>query len=55
MKIVKLAMFALVLMLAGCGTHVDCGQVRQGRINGQNSAQIAASMGVSHADVDSCY
>ncbi len=55
MRIVKLATLALVLLLAGCGTHVDCGQVRQGRINGQNSAQIAKSMGVTEADIDSCY
>ncbi len=58
MKIAQLPAIAIALaaaILAGCGTHLDCTQVRQGRINGQNSAQIAASMGVSQADVDSCY
>ncbi len=57
MKIAKLAAFAFAFagLLAGCGTHVDCNQVRHSRIAGQNSAQIATSMGVSQADVDSCY
>ena len=57
MKNAKLTVIALVFagLLAGCGTHVDCNQVRQGRVAGQNSAQIASSMGVSQADVDSCY
>jgi hypothetical protein len=56
-KIAKLAAFALAFagLLAGCGTHVDCNQVRHSRIAGQNSAQIASSMGVSQADADSCY
>jgi len=55
MKIVTLTMFITALMLAGCSTHPDCSQVRQDRVNGMTSEQIAKSMGVGTSEVDNCY
>jgi len=47
--------FAVALMLAGCSSHLNCSQVRQDRVNGQTSEQIAASLGVGTSEVDNCY
>ena len=55
MKIVTLVMFVTAVMLAGCGTHPNCSEVRQDRVNGMTSEQIAKSMSVSTSEVDNCY
>ncbi|MGH7907636.1 MAG: hypothetical protein ACREP6_13520 [Candidatus Binataceae bacterium] len=51
-----LALIILMLDLAGCGTHLDCGRATQDRIAGQSDASIAASMGVTEHYLDThCY
>ncbi len=55
MKIAMLVTLALALLVAGCSTHLNCSQVRQDRVNGMTSDQIAASLGVGVAEVDNCY
>jgi hypothetical protein len=55
MKIVTLAMFLIAATMAGCASHLNCEQIRQDRVNGQTSEQIAKSLGVTTSEVDNCY
>jgi protein involved in sex pheromone biosynthesis len=55
MKVLSLAVLLATLMLAGCSPHLNCSEVRQDRVNGMTSEQIAAQLGVSTSKVDDCY